>query len=1126
MNFSVFPLAIKVENLKNFALKDENILSFKNISLDVPFWSLFSTNKKVNLNIHNPRILLNDKILSKGEKGPSAQKMPFEIDRINIMDGELIYKSSNLVINLLKFNLSSYTRSGQAMYRLESPHLKIIIPGNGKVDLLEFGGYDDEEVKKKIIKIEGDMDCELRAQRTSWRISSFVWNTRDFRVNANGRVFKDNTLALNVSIQGTPDKILYPELKEFCPMGYMEANAKINRKKKDNLYIQGEFGYNHFSVENEVFDNLKGTVDWNSLSKRISVAAQFEDQTYRANLRVDSLAGRTRVEASGVQAQRIARIVKIDNIAPLGSIIHQGDMTIDKGLISGTVTLAQRKTPTPEPTPDDRLFNLGGTASFQYNTNTKYIHFSAPEVVTEFGVVSPLEVTIDPHKETNLELKARGVVNEMAGINKYTNFYIALDLHRWKLKKGTGAISFDLKKIDKELRIETDLEIHNFSTCNQPIETLTGHIGVQKGLTNGDFIVRDRNIEGKVKLFVNKSYFTMDFTNLKGESRKILKILEIDLSLNGGMTGEFSLLKKNGEPLPLVKGNFQAGQIDFYGFHFDDVRGNLEFQRSISLNDLRFLFKDGKGTAGIFIDFPDKTYDVEGKIDGVDINRLNPEFYGQANIAFKGKGAFDRDPIVLNYQSDAIRFYQDRTFSVKGTGNIFTNFLNFRLETKGEITNDLSVSPYTFQLAQENKNYTGAFYLSLTDINMLIPWGNNSGTMELDGEIISSAGSPLTAEGHAKFKGRILSFPNFPHALENYEGDAIFKDLHFTLRSLKGTMGGGKVEAGGRLYIENNKLTDLSLSLVGKKLNVYIIDRTNFLMNADLNLKYAGGKLLLSGRMEALSGIWKREVDEGISFNTDPSLSPSGSKIMDLLEYDLKLTGQENILMENSFGSLTGKFDLLLTGSKNFPMLTGFVECHKGKINFSDKKFDLIKARMVFNNKFIIDPIVNIESETFIKDYRIKFNIKGTPSRLKPELQSTPPLPPRDILTLISLGELFERPTSTELSSQIGTGTTGLLASGLTEEIKKRTKKIFGNYMLKVDPNISSIAGASFEDTSRLIVGKELTKDFLVVYATNFSTKRRQVIYLQYQLSPSVSLIGMRNEDRQFSLDLRFRKRH
>ena len=141
---------------------------------------------------------------------------------------------------------------------------------------------------------------------------------------------------------------------------------------------------------------------------------------------------------------------------------------------------------------------------------------------------------------------------------------------------------------------------------------------------------------------------------------------------------------------------------------------------------------------------------------------------------------------------------------------------------------------------------------------------------------------------------------------------------------------------------------------------------------------------------------------------------------------------------------------------------------------------------------------------------------------LKADLKSSPPLPTRDIFTLISVGELFRRPTASELINQVGPGAAGLIASELTEQIKKRTKKILGDYVLTIDPNISNITGPT--DTSRLIVGKEVLKDFLIVYATNFSTHRQEVVYIQYQLSPTISLIGMRNEE-GFSVDLRFRKR-
>jgi autotransporter translocation and assembly factor TamB len=182
-----------------------------------------------------------------------------------------------------------------------------------------------------------------------------------------------------------------------------------------------------------------------------------------------------------------------------------------------------------------------------------------------------------------------------------------------------------------------------------------------------------------------------------------------------------------------------------------------------------------------------------------------------------------------------------------------------------------------------------------------------------------------------------------------------------------------------------------------------------------------------------------------------------------------------------------------------------------------------MKAKARFKNN---NASVDLESETFIKNYRIKFNVRGTLSHLKPEFQSNPPLPPRDILTLLSLGELFERPTTTELSSQIGTGTTGLIAQEITEQIKKRTKKIFGDYVLRINPNITNIAGASVEGSSRVIVGKSIARDVLIVYSTNFSTQRQEVVYVQYQLSPTVSLIGKRNENGRFSIDIRFRRRH
>lgn len=1174
LKLGIFPPNIKIEDLNNFDIKDENLVSFKKVSVEVPFLSLFSKIKTVNLNIHNPTIILNEKILKKGKKGGGV-KLPFEIDRINIIDGEVIYNSPKLIVHLLKVNLNSFTKSGKSMYKLTSPHLKVVARLSKNVDLLQFTDIDEEVVKNnKILKIEGDMVCEFRKQPTNWKISRFLWNTADSRITLNGRIFNSGTIALNVAYNGTPEKILYTVLKNLRPLGYTETKATIKRDKKGPIYIEGDFGYNTFSWGGEVFDNFRGKARWDNKDRQIEVDALFNSPRLETHLTVFSQPGLTRIEVENIAAERVARAINIGKFAPLGGVIKRGDIHLQKGIVSGNVTLepfpeplsrpAEPPTALPETQmrlnagygvkdeqvsdleqyesnrPDARgsgnesagLFNIAGDVTFRYIPKFKSVTFSTENAETEFGTVAFFEGMVDPSRRTSLQINARANITNMGPLNKYTDYYIDLDLSPWELENGRGTLTLDLKKTGKKIFAESDLDVRDFTARKQPIEALNGHISTKESITSAAFVVSDKEIRGNTEIFVKKGSFTMDFKKVAGESQKILKILGINISLTRWMTGDFHLLKKSGEPLPLVKGHFAAKTIDFYDFKFEDVKGELEFQGYTTLRDLTFLYKGGKGTADISIDYQKELYSAEGEIRGLDINRLHPEFHGVGDIVLNGSGVLGHDPITFDFQSNELYFYRDRRFRVKGSGTVVTDFSGFfRIDTRGEVLNEVSASPFSLVLNQVNNYYNGTFNLSLTDINLLIPWGNNIGTMELDGRMYGAVGSEMTTEGHAAFKGRIFSFPNFPHALENFQGDVIFTDLNFDLRSLQGTIGGGNVKSSGYLNIQGNRLLNLDVSLSGKNMNLYLIDRTSFNLNADLNLKYIDDRdtLLLSGHMDALSGIWRRGLDEGVSFSTNPSLSSSGSKIMDMLEFDLKLTGNQDIRMENSFGNISGKFDLQLTGNRDFPILMGFIECRDGTINFSDKQFDLIKAKLVFNNKFMINPLLNIESESFIKNYRIKFNIKGTASRLKPELQSSPPLPPRDILTLISLGELFERPTSQELTSQIGTGTAGLLASGLTDQIKKRTKKIFGNYMLKIDPNIiSNIAGASFEDTSRLIVGKEISKDFLVVYATNFdfSSQRRQVLYLQYHLSPLVSLIGMRNEEGQISLDLRFRKRH
>jgi len=712
-----------------------------------------------------------------------------------------------------------------------------------------------------------------------------------------------------------------------------------------------------------------------------------------------------------------------------------------------------------------------------------------------------------------LNLKIDGNINNSSALNKYSRYYVNLNLERWHLQKGIGSFFLNIKIKNRDIRLESEFNINKLLVNGQIVNLLRGQVNRNGKRTNGRFVFHDPYIQGEAQLSLDKDAIRIDFKNVHGEAVKALKMLALNLSLKGKFQGDFRYDLKFGESNPKITGQINSPMLDFYGFHFNNLSTDLTSDITfVSLKNLQFLYMDGNGKGDILIDYGRQSYRLNGMIKGADLSRLARGLNGAADITFNGEGTFNQDPINLEFQIDRMFLFEDKQFHIIGKGKIKTDFSGFAINLNGDLLHLTDKSPFSLSLQQKDGIFNGSYNLQLKDINLMIPWGFNKGEVFINGEISTTDQMKVHTQGYVNFSGERLTFPNFPHTLDNFYGRIMYRGMNFNLQTLQGTVGGGKVESSGSLTIQNGILSNLEIHLEGRDMVLYPMERTSFTINTrDLNLRYLKNKLILRGTLNFSAASWERELDEGVKFKTGQVMSDSESKILDMLEFNLQLVGKENIHLNNSNGKANGEFDLRLSGSPAFPIITGYIESRQGELYFFDTTFNIIKAKFTFANKYLIDPVINIESEAFLKNYRIKFNIKGNSSRYKPEFKSSPQLPPQDILALISLGELFSGPTSTQLSSRIGTGTTGLFATEiLTNQIKKGTKKLFGNYMLKVDP---TAPGSSFNDTAKIIIGKSIAKDFLVVYSTSFSPSQKEVWYIKYQISPSISLIGMKNEE-------------
>lgn len=211
---------------------------------------------------------------------------------------------------------------------------------------------------------------------------------------------------------------------------------------------------------------------------------------------------------------------------------------------------------------------------------------------------------------------------------------------------------------------------------------------------------------------------------------------------------------------------------------------------------------------------------------------------------------------------------------------------------------------------------------------------------------------------------------------------------------------------------------------------------------------------------------------------------------------------------------------MTIAGTVGSPVVLGDIEGIRGNVRFQDRSFRVLRARLSFFNPVASEPYLDFRGETYLKDYRVTFSLSGVPSKLRPEFASSPPLPPEDVLALLALGESFKRTYSYDASAGVGTG--ALISGQLTDEAKKQADKLFRLDRFRIDP---FVLGSSTDMTARLTVGKKISSDIIVLYSTNLTSQREEIVRLEWEFSESFSLVAMRDDRGRLSLDAKVRRR-
>jgi translocation and assembly module TamB len=233
--------------------------------------------------------------------------------------------------------------------------------------------------------------------------------------------------------------------------------------------------------------------------------------------------------------------------------------------------------------------------------------------------------------------------------------------------------------------------------------------------------------------------------------------------------------------------------------------------------------------------------------------------------------------------------------------------------------------------------------------------------------------------------------------------------------------------------------------------------------------------------------------------------------------------------MKTAVARLSGDADLRLRGSLAHPSVLGRAEILEGDATFNGTKFRLERGDITFVNPVSIEPQVNLQATTHVRNYDLEVTVAGTPERLTVNYRSEPPLPKSDIVALLALGRTGEQ--SAQLQQQPGPtpftdeASAMIINQAINSTVNSRLQKLFGASRIKIDPQGLTTETNPTARGPQVTIEQQFANNVSLTYSTNVSQSSQQIIQGEYYFTRSVSVVGTRDQNGVVSFDVRVRRR-
>lgn len=412
--------------------------------------------------------------------------------------------------------------------------------------------------------------------------------------------------------------------------------------------------------------------------------------------------------------------------------------------------------------------------------------------------------------------------------------------------------------------------------------------------------------------------------------------------------------------------------------------------------------------------------------------------------------------------------------------------------------------------------------LSLKLASTLYPDLTAYGVTNINVTIKGTAADPIMS-GRADVVQAGFSMIDLPAGLGDVNGSLVFNQDRLEVENLSGRVGGGHVKFGG--FLTFGRTLGFNLTADGNDIRFRY---SGISVTADQSLRLTGTmqNAALAGNITVtrFAQIPSADLQFFLAEASAPPSVPSPSSPLNNLHLEVRILSSPELTVQTSLAKLSGDIDLRLRGTASRPVLLGRVSIAEGDLKVGGTKYHLERGDVTFTNPVRIDPVLDVEATTRVRDYDITIGLHGTLERLNTTYRSDPPLSSDDIISLLAFGSTqTENAMGASPSPGFADSASGaLLGAALSQAVNNRVSKLFGGSTIRINP---AFGGPENDPNARLTIEQQVTSNVTFTIVTDLARSEQEIIQFEYNINSEYTLQGLRDENGVVSFDLLIRKR-